>query len=122
MRIALISCVKEKAALPCRADEMYQGENFRFWFMDAENRQVDLIFILSGKYGLLTRDEIIEPYDLNLVLQSTEYINDWYQRVLKKLLTVADPAETHFIIYANETYHKGLTGFLKSYEIPIKIE
>lgn len=122
MRIALISCVKEKTTLPCRADEMYLGEDFRSWLRNAEDKQVDLIFILSGKYGLLTRDEIIEPYDLNLVLQSSEYIADWYRRVLEKLQNLTDLAEAHFVIYANDTYYKGLIGSFKSYAVPIKIE
>ena len=121
-RIALVACVKEKLKQSTSAVKMYTGESFKLWIRDAKARNVDHIYILSGKYGLLELDEIIEPYDLNLSHQDASYIENWKRSVISKLKSKHILADTQAIIYTNEVYYEGLLDHFKSYEIPFQID
>lgn len=121
-RIALVACVKEKLNHSASAMEMYTGDSFKSWMSDAKAHNVDHIYILSGKYGLLELNEIIEPYDLNLGHQDASYIENWKKSVISKLKAKHSLADTHLIIYTNEVYYEGLLGHFKSYEIPFHID
>ncbi|MFZ9028808.1 MAG: DUF6884 domain-containing protein [Crocinitomicaceae bacterium] len=121
-RIALVACVKEKLDHSARAADIYTGDSFKIWLNDAKDRDVDHIYILSGKYGLLDLNEIIEPYDLNLGNQDNSYIKKWNQGVISKLSTKHNLGATHAIIYTNKVYYEGLLDHFKSYEIPFLID
>jgi cytoplasmic iron level regulating protein YaaA (DUF328/UPF0246 family) len=121
-RIALVACVKEKLNHPASAEVMYLGASFNEWMNDAKKRDLDHIYILSGKYGLLELGEIIEPYDLNLGLQDEKYINAWKWNVLAKLRQRHNLSNTHATVYTNKVYHEGLIEFFNSYEIPFQID
>ena len=121
-RIALVACVKEKLKQSTSAVKMYTEESFKLWIRDAKARNVDHIYILSGKYGLLELDEIIEPYDLNLSHQDASYIVNWKNNVILRLKAMHQLTDTHAIIYANKLYYEGLHHHFNSYEIPFQID
>lgn len=121
-RIALVACVKEKLDHSASAAEMYTGDSFKAWMRDAKAHNVDHIYILSGKYGLLELNEIIEPYDLNLGHQDAFYIENWKKNVISRLNAKHSLTNTHAIIYTNEVYYEGLLDYFKSYEIPFQID
>ena len=121
-KVALVACVKDKLDIPSKAIELYDNEAFRTWIKDAQSKDVDQIYILSGKYGLLLPEEIIEPYDLNLNSQTDKYQFEWYRNVLKRLTELEDLNSTHFILYTNKTYYKGFVDEMKSFEIPYEID
>lgn len=121
-KIALVACVKDKLNTPSKAIELYNNGAFRSWIKDAQSKGVDQIYILSGKYGLLLPEEMIEPYDLNLNNQTEKYRIEWYRNVLNRLKQLEDPNSTHFILYTNKTYYKGFVLELKSFEIPYEID
>lgn len=121
-KIALIACVKDKQDRPMFAWEMYQGEDFKSWWKDAEQRGAHFIYILSGKYGLLHPEQIIEPYDFNLNEASEDEQKAWAKAVLDKLRQHHDLQKDHFIIYANEHYRKYLVPNMTSYEVPFDID
>ena len=82
-----ISCSKSKLDKPCTAQEMYSPSDIftkRFAYAKKVTSR-DKIFILSAKYGLLRLDDIIEPYDLFLNDQSTEYKSKWAEKVIKQM-------------------------------------
>ncbi len=120
-QIALVACVKEKLNCPALAGEMYIGDSFNQWMIDAKSRNLDRIYILSGKYGLLGLEDQIEPYDLNLGDQPLSYIETWKKEVISKLRENHDLTETHVIIYTNKVYYEGLLEQFNSYEIPFLI-
>ena len=64
--IVLISCVKKKASQPRPARELYISDLFRKSLKYAQSLSPDAIYILSAKYGLLSLDTVIEPYDVTL--------------------------------------------------------
>lgn len=121
-KVALVACVKDKLNIPSKAIELYNNEAFRTWIKDAQSKDVDQIYILSGKYGLLLPEEIIEPYDLNLNSQTDKYQFEWYRNVIKRLTELEDLNSTHFILYTNKTYYKGFVHEMKSFEIPYEID
>ena len=120
-KVALVACVKDKLDIPSKAIELYNNDAFSSWIKDAQSKDVEQIYILSGKYGLLLPEEIIEPYDLNLNTQTDKYQIEWYRTVLNRLKQLEDLNSTHFILYTSETYYKGFIHVLKSYEIPYEI-
>lgn len=71
MRIAVISCKKQKQKHACEADEMYSKS---FVYRAQRNfikLSYDQYLILSSKYGLIKSDKIIEPYDISLYKNPT---------------------------------------------------
>lgn len=121
-KIILITCVAPKLKQPAPAKELYQGPLFQQLLHYAAAQKPDHQFILSGKYGLLKMNQIIEPYDVNLNLATEEELKIWAKRVLKELAEHADFEQDHFVLLTNPTYAKHLIPNFKSYEIPIKIE
>lgn len=120
-RVALIACVKEKKDYSCAAIEMYEGL-FPSWLQHSKRLKAEQFYILSGKYGLLKPDDIIEPYDFNLNHATKEYLNEWNDKVLKRLNELENITECEFLIYTNSTYMEELIKVLPFYTIPLSID
>lgn len=63
--LALVSCVKTKAAEPAEARDLYTSTWFRKARAYVEARSMDW-FVLSAKYGLVEPGRVIAPYELTL--------------------------------------------------------
>jgi hypothetical protein len=75
---------------------------------------------LSAKYGLVSSEEVIEPYELTLNNMPTSEIKKWSKRVLDQLSSVTDLKNDNFIILAGQNYRKYLIPHIKHYEIPLE--
>lgn len=66
-RIALVACCKSKLGTPAAATDLYVSPLFRM-SLAAALRFADRAdcYILSAKYGLLTLDRVIAPYEAKL--------------------------------------------------------
>ena len=115
--IYLIPCVKEKLGHAAPACEMYTSNFFQSTLEYARKRQPDAIYILSGRYGLLTLDKVIEPYDVNLHHVSDEELLEWSRKVLHQLSIVSNPKADRYFIMVDEIYRKYLLPELDHYEI-----
>ena len=62
-RIAVINCGSKKKDQACPAREMYEGGSLFRKMREYVEQTYDQYYILSGKYGLMEPDEIIEPYE-----------------------------------------------------------
>jgi cytoplasmic iron level regulating protein YaaA (DUF328/UPF0246 family) len=120
-KVALIACTKEKESNSCAAISMYQGE-FKNWLKHAQQLNLDQIYILSGKFGLLLPDELIEPYDFNLNLSDREYYLNWNERVIKKLKELENLEETLFYMFTNHHYASEMIKEMSHYEFPVHID
>jgi len=120
--VVLIACVKEKKNSPCKAIDMYQGNDFTSWVNYSKKINADKIFILSGKYGLLKPNEIIAPYDFNLNNANKEYKEHWADNVLKKLEEETNLQKDTFILMCNNIYAENLLAKIKNYSIPFNIK
>lgn len=119
MKIALISCSKEKKDYPCPARELYSASTlFSLSYAYAKQR-ADKIYILSAKYGLVSEDRILEPYNQTLnEMSRTEQLN-WASRVLRALQKECDLTVDHFVILAGNNYCKDLVSSLPNCELPL---
>ena len=119
-KIVLISCASKKQSVTSRAVEMYISTLFNLNLQLARKLNPDYIFILSAKYGLITLDEMIEPYDLKLNKMSKIDRINWAKKVLNELQQQTNLQKDHFIILAGNRYREYLIQHLNSYEIPME--
>lgn len=119
-KVVLISCVSKKQAVKSIAAELYTSTLFKLNLQYAGKVKPDAIFILSAKYGLITLDDEIEPYDVTLNKMRANERKVWASNILEQLQLHADLRHDHFIVLAGERYRQYLLPHLKSYEIPLK--
>ena len=86
----------------------------------AEKLATDEIFILSAKYGLLTLEQEIEPYEQTLNNMRSNEIQLWVNRVLEQLKKVCSINDTEFTFLAGEKYRKHLLPHIPNYKIPLE--
>ena len=62
-KIAVINCGSKKKDQACPAREMYEGGSLFRKMRDYVEQTYDSYYILSGHYGLMEPNQIIEPYE-----------------------------------------------------------
>jgi len=120
MKIVLISCVSKKLNHKAQAKELYISSLFKLNMKYAQSLNPDKIFILSAKYGLLSLEEEIEPYNETLNEKTDGEIKEWSEKVLKQLAKEADLENDEIIFLAGEKYRKYLVPQIKNYKIPME--
>lgn len=119
-KILLISCVKSKLDHPARAEDLYISTLFRSNLAYARSLKPDAIFILSAKYGLLSLDKVIAPYEMTLNKMGEAEKKSWARLVLADLSQKADLKNDLFIILAGENYRKYLLPEMNHVQIPFE--
>ena len=120
MKIALISCTKQKREYKCPARELYSESA---WFREAycyARLVADRIFILSAKYGLVPENMVIEPYNETLRYKKVEERREWGEMVLNELGKVSDLEHDEFIVLAGRFYYENLLPHLVHVELPLE--
>jgi hypothetical protein len=120
MKIVLISCVKKKLSYRAKAEELYISSLFSFNLAYACSLKPDAIYVLSAKYGLVSLDQEIEPYDLTLNTMGENQKKAWAQKVLIDLRQKTDLVHDHYIFLAGMNYRKYLLPAMQIYEIPLE--
>ena len=118
--IVLISCVKQKQAGKCKAEDMYISPFFKKNLAYAKSLNPDKIFILSAKYGLLPLTKEIDTYDLTLNNFKTKELKEWSEITLSQLRQQGDLDIDKFIFLTGDRYRKYLLPTIKNYDIPLK--
>lgn len=103
-RIGLVGCVKEKAARPCAAKDLYLSTLFTGRRTYVEN-SCDEWWILSAKFGLVDPYGVLEPYDVTLKDAGRGIRRLWSQQVLAAIddLIKPPPGEI-FEVHAGAEY------------------
>jgi cytoplasmic iron level regulating protein YaaA (DUF328/UPF0246 family) len=119
--VLLIACSKKKGPAKSQARDLYRGDLFRKSLAYAscltdESR----IFILSAKYGLVSLEEEIEPYDLSIKSFSAAEKRIWASKVANRLAEVSDLQNDKFVLFAPIDYRKYLLPYLHKYEVPLE--
>jgi hypothetical protein len=83
--LALIPCTSQKADEPGPAREVWIGAHFQLTLMHAEEFY-DEIRIMSFKYGLITPDFVIEPYDTNIHMEPLAERVRWKRMVMRQII------------------------------------
>jgi hypothetical protein len=118
--IVLLSCVKSKRDRPCKAGEMYTSPLFQKMMAYAQSLKPKSIFILSAKYGLLSTDTVIDPYEKTLKNMKTAERREWAQGVISELRKRCDLDSDNFVFLAGMPYRENLVPHLKHYEVPME--
>lgn len=119
MIIALISCSKEKKNYPCPAYELYSASNLFSLSYQYAKQHADRIFILSAKYGLVSEDRFLEPYNQTLNEMCRQQQLSWANMVLRDLRKECDLACDTFLLLAGNTYCKDLIPYLPNHSLPL---
>jgi len=118
MELGLVSCTKSKKSYSCRASEMYSvSALFRKAYSYAIKRY-NLIGILSAKYGFLTADAIIEPYELTLKNMNRRERLEWRNRVFQQMREKLDLEKIKAVFFhAGKEYREFLIPKIEAAEI-----
>jgi hypothetical protein len=96
--------VKRKRRVASPARDLYTSDLFRKRRAYAEATGKPW-FVLSALHGLVSPDDILEPYDLALKAQSSAYQREWGRRVASDLLSRPDAAGARvFEVHAGAEY------------------
>lgn len=102
--LILIGCVKSKLEHPAPAKDLYTSALFRKERAYAESSGKPW-FILSAKHGLLSPDEVIEPYEVYLKTMPDAYRAWWGQTVVRQLGEAFGPVDGVSIeVHASAAY------------------
>lgn len=110
--IYLVSCVSKKRPSSSTAKDLYQSE----WFRKAR-RYVESTgmpwFILSAKYGLLSPDALISPYEQTLNTMPTKRRQEWAGMVVEQIKPHISK-EHSIVVLAGSRYREFLMPALRS--------
>lgn len=115
MRIALIACSGKKLSHAAPARELYQGDLFKKSVTHAEHT-CDLWYVLSAKHGLVTPDQVLEPYDETLSTKTPDQRREWGQAVIAAIEERLGGPH-HWYLYAGQQYVQPLVaaGYLRGF-------
>jgi len=116
----LISCVSQKLDKPAISKDLYTSTLFKVCYKYAASLKPDAIFILSAKYGLVSCDQVVAPYDMTLNEIKAKDVKKWSERVLVELRKQADLQKDLFIFLAGDKYRKHLLPHIRNCQIPMK--
>lgn len=119
-KIILISCASKKRSCRSKAKDLYVSTLFQLNLKYACSLNPDAVYILSAKYGLLSLETEVEPYNLTLNNMSNNEIKEWALIVLNQLGEKTDLLNDHFIFLAGDKYRKYLIQSLRFYEVPLE--
>lgn len=120
-RIVLISETNKRLKAKAKAMDFYRDGKFQMYLRYAkENLNVDKIFVLSIKYGLVPTDFEIEPYTETLKDKSLTEIRFWANEIIKQLRKESDLKNDLVFLFIKEEYRKYFINQIKNYEIPLQ--
>lgn len=89
--LAIIPCTNQKSDEPGPAREVWIGGHFQLTLMHVEEF-FDEVRIMSFKYGMITPDQVIEPYDMNIHMEPLPVRVRWKRMVMQQ---IQDLVETY---------------------------
>ena len=119
VKIVLISCVSKKINHISKAKDLYISPLFKKNLAYAKSLNPDKTYILSAKYGLISLNDSIEPYDKTLNNMKIDEKKEWAEGVLKQLRKVCDLKNDQFIFLAGNNYRKFLVPHITDYAVPM---
>lgn len=110
----LVGCVKTKLTTAAPAKDLYVSALFGKERAYAEQAGVRW-FILSAQHGLVSPEEVLEPYELRLSNSSREYRREWGQKVVNQLAHASGPIEDLTIeVHAGSAYTDAIRDLLRA--------
>lgn len=100
--LGLVACSAGKLPAEAPAADLYTGQLFRKARAYVQ-RECDSWLILSALHGVLTPDQLVEPYSMYLPAQSAIYRAAWRRRVAEQLAELTTPG-TRVVCLASAPY------------------
>lgn len=119
IRVALVSCVKQKRGTAAPARDLYVSQLFRGLRRYAETH-ADSWYILSAEHGVLRPEQVIEPYERTLNKMRKRDRIAWAERVQQQLAELL-PAEASVILLAGLRYREEIVPFLLKRGVPVSV-
>lgn len=116
---ALIPCSKSKWSEPMEAGRLYTKSALFRGAMAEARAQGQEVIILSAKYGAITPDTVIEPYDQTLKGATKEVKLHWTYGVLAALADTIDARTDRVVSYLGKDYGEYLLPELRAWHIPV---
>ena len=104
--VYLVACVGRKRPAPTRAEALYDSPLFAKCARLARLR-ADKWFILSAKYGLVSPEAVIAPYDETLNNMGVSQRRAWTGGVCRQLEQVTSPGDI-VVFLAGSKYREGV--------------
>lgn len=106
----IIGCSDKKATTARPAGEMYLSERFLAAKRIAQS-YASTWLILSAKYGILSKDQIVEPYDVSLDSLCDEHYRSWVSQCSKQIINKTSPRD-HVIFIGDNQYFMDIKELL----------
>ena len=116
--IALIGCVKQKQNIACYACKMYTSPLFKKSYAYAL-KHTQKIYILSAKYGLLSPNTIILPYNETLKAKTEHEKKAWAAKVYAQMQKEGISPKDQILFLCGENYCKYLRRSYKNSTKPL---
>jgi len=117
--IALVSCVSKKNKSPMPAGKLYSSDLFHKMSTYAK-KNADEWYILSAKFGLLSPETVIAPYNQTLNNMSSQSRLVWSRKVVESLKQILTPGDS-VIILAGMRYRENLLDPIRKMGCDISI-
>lgn len=104
--VFLVPCTRKKLQQPAAARDLYLSRRFLKARRLAE-RFASEWFVLSGKYGLIHPNTIVQPYDFRLGAQPERDQRKWGQKVAAAVCSVSKPCD-EIVILGDDEYARCL--------------
>ena len=115
-RVALVGCSALKQKRPAPARELYTSGLFRASLAFAEATCAE-VFVVSAMYGLLSLEQVVEPYDRTLAdLGGKNAREDWGARTLASF--VQREIAPQLVVLAGELYAEALMAGAHWHNLP----
>jgi cytoplasmic iron level regulating protein YaaA (DUF328/UPF0246 family) len=116
--IYLVSCVSQKKDIAARAKDLYVSDWFRKTRQYVEATGCPW-FILSAKYGLVSPEKVITPYEKTLNRMFVAERRRWAQQVIDAIDPVLSQGD-RVIFLAGKRYRDFLSEHLQDRGIAVK--
>lgn len=118
-KVVLIACAAKNGTMPAAAVDLYQSQLFNRSIEYARTLNPDQILILSAKHGLVSQEQVIEPYDVSLTSMTVQQRKAWTKRVMTQLKSTVKVKDTEFVVLAGKHYREFLLPLLPHANAPL---
>lgn len=98
LKVAIIPCTNQKTKIGGKARDVWSGAHFQLTLAHAE-RYYDEVVVLSYKYGLISPDFEIEPYDINIKDSSAREKLEWWWSIRPQIAEISNRAPDLVALY-----------------------
>ena len=118
--IILLMCGKNKEKYKTKAKNLYSSERFRVSLEYAKTlTNVNNIFILSAKHGLVELETELEPYDKSVYDMTIIEKTEWVKMVISQIERKMNLDRFNFIFLTDDFYCEYFQQYLKNIELPL---